>query len=400
MRRNVSRRAFVHGTLGMGTIALAGCAGTPTTSTSVTNLAVSSSDATGSEAPEDGSTVFSSGATAEAPMQSAPAETGPRCFDMHADTVDVLGMTDYLPYSGFDTKYTGSLVSNDAQVSADRMGNMRWAQCYATWLPDIGGTFETELSNIEYYRAAAAWFKTQMTEHPDRLAQARSFSDIPAILDSGRVACIFAVENAACLDEGLQVVDEFVEDGVLIAGVTWNGRNALGCGNDHPEEGLTDLGRQYVGALESHGIVLDVSHLNDAGFWEVEALATRPYVATHSNARAVCNHLRNLSDEQFAAIAARGGLVGLNLNAGFIAEGANDYGFDELAAHVEHWLALGGEDIIALGSDRDGSAIPAWIADCSNQVHLYELFCERVGEDITRKLFFENALRFFQAYES
>ena len=130
-------------------------------------------------------------------------------------------------------------------------------------------------------------------------------------------------------------------------------------------------------------------------FWELEESATKPYVATHSNARSVCGHLRNLTDEQFGALTARGGVVGLNFNEGFVRDGGYAYTFDELSAHVEHWLSLGGEDHIALGADRDGAEIPTLLADCSAQRALFERFEERFGSDVARKLFYENALRFF-----
>ena len=317
-------------------------------------------------------------------------------FDMHADTVDVLGMTSHTPYATFHDKFYGSLVSNNGQVSVDRMGDARWVQCYSVWIPDAEGDDQGDVPAIDWYREAVSWFKGQMEECGDRIEQARAFSDVAGILDAGKVAAILTVENAACLDAGIEVVDEFAQDGVLIAGLTWNYTNAVGSGNNYPDKGLSKLGKRYLRALEEHDIVADVSHLNEKGFWELEKLATKPYVATHSNARAVCDHLRNLTDEQFSAITARGGVVGLNLNDAFVHEGGYAYTFDELAAHVEHWLDLGGEDFIAFGSDRDGAAIPTWIADCSNQAYLFGLFSERFGEDITQKLFFQNAMRFFE----
>jgi membrane dipeptidase len=237
-----------------------------------------------------------------------------------------------------------------------------------------------------------------MRSHKDVFAQVRDFRDIPGILASGRVAAILTVENAAALEEGLDVVDEYAADGVKIAGITWNGQNALGSGYE-TERGLSKLGRAYVAALEKRGIVVDVSHLNDKGFWELERIATRPFIATHSNSRAVCDVPRNLTDKQFRAIAERGGLVGLNFHQGFVREDGEEYGFDQLIAHVEHWLELDGEDVISLGSDRDGSAIPAWLADCSKQEGLFEKVSDRLGATLARKLFAENALRFLQAYE-
>ncbi len=316
-------------------------------------------------------------------------------FDMHADTIDQLGMSARAPYSGFHDKFSGTLVCANTQLSADRMGSAQWAQCYAIWSPDDEGDEKRDIPAIDFYREAVVWFKDQMEQHSDNLVQAKKFSDIPSILDDGKVAAVLTVENAACLDAGLEVVDEFARDGVLIAGFTWNFKNVLGAGNEYPEVGLTDLGKEYVAALEAHNIVADVSHLNETGFWDLEKIATKPYIATHSNARALCDHLRNLSDDQFKAIQARSGLVGLNFHDAFVRKDGGIYTFDELAAHVEHWLDLGGEDIIALGSDRDGANIPTWLADCASQGYLFDRFAERFGEKTARKLFFENAMSFF-----
>lgn len=384
MRPNISRRGFAMRTLGAAGLALAGCAGT------------SGGTGSGAQVQDDEP---SAGALVSTDNGAQANGVGPsfRTFDMHADTLDALGMVGHKPYSGFNDKFQGSLWSSNCQVSADRMDGVPWVQCYAIWLPDDNGDADmlSDISHIQWYREAVGWFKEQMEQLKDTFEQVRSFKDIPRILEAGKVAAVLTVENAACLDEGIEVVDEFEKDGVLIAGITWNGRNVLGCGNTFVDEGLTSLGKQYVTALEDHGIVVDVSHLNEKGFWDVEKVARKPYVATHSNSRAVCSHLRNLTDDQFKALTARGGVVSLNFHDAFVRDDGFVYTFDELAAHVDHWLELGGEDAIALGNDRDGGSIPTWLADCSSQAYLFERFAARVGEDVAHKLFFQNAMRFF-----
>ena len=332
--------------------------------------------------------------TTSSSQSGQPASSEIQVFDLHCDTVGPLGLAEFEPYSQQEP-HSGTLAQNDCEVSASRLRGMQWAQCYAVWTPDDCPS----ASYREFYRAGADWFLGQMKECADTFTQVRDFRDIPGILAAGKVAAILTVENAAALEEGLEVVDEYAADGVKIAGLTWNGRNALGSGHES-EAGLTKLGRQYVAALEERGIVVDVSHLNDTGFWELEKIATRPFIATHSNARAVCKVPRNLTDDQFRAIAERGGIVGLNYHQEFVHESGEKYDFDQLIAHVEHWLELGGEDVIALGADRDGSTIPAWLADCSAQKDLFDHAQKRLGETITRKLFAENALRFLQAYEA
>ena len=341
------------------------------------------------------SSVTGSAATSSSQPGKA-AGSAIQVVDLHCDTVGPLGLADFEPYrSSTEAPASGTLAQNDCEVSASRMNGMQWAQCYAVWTPDDCPS----VSYREFYRAGADWFLKQMKECADTFTQVRDFRDIPGILAAGKVAAILTVENAVALEEGLEVVDEYAADGVKIAGITWNGRNVLGSGHES-DAGLTKLGRQYVAALEEHGILVDVSHLNDTGFWELEKIATQPFIATHSNARAVCDVPRNLTDDQFRAIAERGGIVGLNYHRGFVREDDKEYDFDQLVAHVEHWLELGGEDVVVLGTDRDGATIPAWLADCSLQLDLYAQMKQRLGETVARKLFAENALRFLCAYEA
>ncbi len=171
---NISRRTLLAGVA--GTIALAGAA-----------CGAAASDAQQNPSP------------AEEMADSRPPVYS---FDMHADTIDVLGMKSHTPYANFNNKFSGSLANSNAQVSANRMGGVRWAQCYAIWIPDAEGDEQADITAIEWYREGVAWFKQQMEEQGDTFTQVRKFSDIPSILDEGKVAAILTVENAACLDAG------------------------------------------------------------------------------------------------------------------------------------------------------------------------------------------------------
>ena len=180
--------------------------------------------------------------------------------------------------------------------------------------------------------------------------------------------------------------------------LTWNGENELGSGADMPG-GLTPRGVKAVEACEDAGIIIDVSHLNDRGFGQMADLARRPFVASHSNARAVCNHRRNLTDEQFMRIVAAKGLVGLNFCTHFLSEEIADPPFSCLAAHIEHFLSLGGEQTLALGSDYDGTDVPSWLDPARKVEDLYQLVCGAFGQALANRLFFENALDFMKRYE-
>ncbi len=323
-------------------------------------------------------------------------------FDLHCDTLDTIAMHDWEPYSGEHPVNHGTLAANDGALAMERTGRP-WAQNYAIWVPN----YEYQKDPLGFYRAGAAAFAEQMTLLADVAEQVRDGREVSRVLGQGKVAAMLAVENAAPMDEGgLAMVDEFVRDGVKTVTLTWNGENSLG-GGIGSHEGLSAFGREAVAAMERERIVVDCSHLSDESFADLLACAKRPFVATHSNARAICSHPRNLTDEMFRAIADRGGLVGLNYYRAFItdrSEGAapadGEVTFDELAAHVEHWLDLGGEDVVALGSDFDGADVPAWIDACEKVGDLRARMVERLGEELVEKLFWRNALAFYERNET
>ena len=315
-----------------------------------------------------------------------------RSFDLHCDTIDTLCMHDLEPYASVDNgeNHDGDLESTDASISYDRMNDVRWAQCYAVWTPDDCPS----VSHLDFYRRGAAYFHEQMELHKEHFTRVTDGRKIQKTVDDGKVAAILTIENSCALEEGIEVLDEFERDGVMVCGLTWNGQNAV-AGGAYSNVGLSALGREYVAELEQRRMIVDVSHLSDKGFWELEELAKRPYIATHSNSRSVCDHPRNLTDDQFKAIRDRGGLVGLAFFCDFVRGDGRDYEFEELMGHVERWLDLGGEDVICLGSDRDGSRLPDWIRDCSTQGSLFAKASRHLGKEIAHKLFFSNAAEFF-----
>ena len=154
--------------------------------------------------------------------------------------------------------------------------------------------------------------------------------------------------------------------------------------------------------MERSRVALDVSHLNDESLADVLARATRPLCASHSNSRAVCGHPRNLTDDQFCAVMATGGVAGLNYCAGFIVEGAwsgedaAGVTFEQVAAHVEHWLDIGGEDAVALGGDLDGSTVPEFLDGADKVPAFQELLVSRFGREITEKICYRNAVAFLR----
>ena len=161
--------------------------------------------------------------------------------------------------------------------------------------------------------------------------------------------------------------------------------------------GLTDLGKELVRACNRLKMMIDLSHLNERGFWDVAAISDAPLVATHSNAHAISPHSRNLTDRQLAAIRETGGMVGVNFATSFLRSDGrhnSETSTDHIIEHIDYMLGHVGEDGVGLGSDFDGAKIPAGIGNAGGLQNLVELMRTRgFGEPLIEKLCFRNWLR-------
>jgi membrane dipeptidase len=208
-----------------------------------------------------------------------------------------------------------------------------------------------------------------------------SADDVEAAMAEGVLAAVPHVEGAEAIFD-LDVLEALHALGLRSLGLVWSRPNAYATGvpftfpgNPDVGPGLTVPGRELVAACDRLRIVLDVSHLNEAGFWEVLDRSDRPVVASHSNAHALCPSPRNLTDAQLDALAERDGLVGLNFAVGFLREdGANDPDtpLETLVRHLDHLLERMGEDRVALGSDFDGATLPEALCDASRLPRLFD----------------------------
>jgi microsomal dipeptidase-like Zn-dependent dipeptidase len=208
-----------------------------------------------------------------------------------------------------------------------------------------------------------------------------------------RLTPLLSVEGAHVLDCSLERLQEAATCGLKLLNLVWNNANILsGSCAEEPERGLSDQGRAYVQACEQLGVYVDVSHLSDAGFWDLVAMANKPIVASHSNSRAIHPHVRNLTDEQFVAIARSGGVVGINLHTDFV--GGRD--IPALLGHITHFLALeGGEQALGIGTDYDGGieAIEG-LEKVGGLLKLHETLLDSgLKEDLVDAIFYRNWAR-------
>ena len=304
-------------------------------------------------------------------------------IDLHCDTLTAM----MAPGQCADTlNDPRSAISLSALPTAPH-----WAQCFAIFIPDE----LTGRGADRYYHTHQASFCRQMEKFSHLAAPCRTAEEVQGAWGSGRTAAILTVENGSALAGKLDRIDLLARDGVRMMTLTWNGVNELGSGNN-TGQGLTPFGRKAIRRMEAVGMLVDVSHLNDRGFADLLDTARRPFVASHSNARAVCSHRRNLTDDQIREMVERKCLIGLNYYHAFLRDGGGARP-EDLRRHVEHFLALGAQDCLALGSDFDGADVPAWLAGPEQAVGLYDRFrAWGFSSALCDKILYRNALDFFR----
>lgn len=236
------------------------------------------------------------------------------------------------------------------------------------------------------------------------LVVCRSAGDIRAALDAGQMAAIFHIEGAEAIGPDLHELDVLYHAGLRSLGPVWSRETifAHGVPFRYPSSpdtgpGLTDAGKRLVARCDRLGVMIDLSHLNEAGFWDVAKLSTKPLVATHSCVHAISPHSRNLTDDQMRAIADSDGVAGLNFAAAFLRDDGrmlNDVPLSQVMRHLDHMIALMGEDRVALGSDYDGAICPADLQGIDKLPALRATMADH-GYDagLIRKLCHENWLR-------
>ena len=212
----------------------------------------------------------------------------------------------------------------------------------------------------------------------------RTTEEAERVKAAGKKYAFLAVEGMEAIGDDLNGIDRYAEVGVRLGMLTWNGENQLatGAGGD-PYSGLTDLGRRAVRRMEERNILMDVSHLNDGGFWDAMKTAEGPVVASHSNCRALCDVRRNLTDDQLRAIRDSGGIVGLNVHHAFVHEDREKQTAEMLARHAAHMAEVMGVEHVACGFDfceyfGPGNEGAEGLENCS-QIHNLFYWLEKLG---------------------
>ena len=313
-------------------------------------------------------------------------------IDMHCDTLTAL------------YRIGGQLSQNDLHVDLHKMEK---GECFLqnfavfTNIADQDSSFTWKV--IDFY-------DEQMKINEDRIRKALTYEDILENERSGYMNAMLTLEEGSVIDGDLDRLKDFYDRGVRMITLTWNHANGIGFPNFRMEEGdyenilyrinekdgLTDFGIEYIRRMEELGMIIDVSHLSDAGFYDVVKYSTKPFVASHSDARSICGVARNLSDEMIRLLADKGGVMGINYCSAFIEDRNETFTTVQgMVDHIRHIVKIGGIDCVGLGSDFDGIENSLEIKDASGVQLLYEALKKYFSEEEIEKIFWKNVLRVY-----
>lgn len=303
-------------------------------------------------------------------------------FDLHCDTA--------LALLGKDMVRSDSLRRNKLHIDLERAATLScYAQCFACFTTPFMEKWHN-ISPVTVFERELAGITLQLEENSDLIAQAFTPEDIEENCKNGKMSAILTIEGPAGFDFDPAMLEMLYRVGFRITSLGWNESNVL-AGSHVTGGGLSDLGREYVREAQRLGMLVDVSHLSDQGFWDLMEITNAPIVATHSNSRAICDHSRNLTDDMFLAICRTGGVAGFNQCAPFVGERPT---LDTVCDHILHFLELdpSGKHI-ALGGDLDGcDEMPEGFVGIQSYPLMAERLMERgLSRHMVEDIFWNNA---------
>lgn len=301
-------------------------------------------------------------------------------IDLHCDTIMQL----------LDHPDSGDLYRNTWKIDIEKLQKAHSkAQDFALFI-NLGKT------NDPYgrYEEMRNLCTTQIHLYGEHIQHVLSYQDVESVYKSGKIGALMSIEEGGVLGGDLDKLKQAYQDGVRLITLTWNYPNGLGephCGEQHKK--LTSKGVEFVEAMQDLGIIVDCSHLNDAGTEQLGDILDVPFIASHSNAREVTAHTRNLPDHLIKLIANKGGVIGLNFAQSFLGTSPISR-IEDIVKHGLYLIDKGGEDVVALGTDFDGIKPDTEIKDASEMHRLYDAFKEAgLSVEQCEKLFWKNADR-------
>ena len=271
-------------------------------------------------------------------------------IDMHCDTL-------------LQTLHEDSslLYENDGMQSLKLMQEAKqMCQFFAVYFPPrCADSVPPMPPDDKFFRILCNNLHKEVAKHSDFIAIAHNYEEIMNNWNKGLSSAVLTVEDGRLVEGSTEKLYDLYEQGVRAIALTWNFANCFGYPNskdvDTMNKGLTDFGKEAIEEMNRLGILIDVSHLSDGGFYDVAKLSKKPFIASHSNCRALTPHQRNLTDDMIKVLAEHGGVSGINFCPEFVGDSTDGVSrVEDLAAHVLHFIKVGGEDCVGIGTDFDG----------------------------------------------
>ena len=273
-------------------------------------------------------------------------------IDFHCDTLSVAAR------NGADDIY--SLPGQMLDIGRLHKSGVK-AQFFALFFPEYNDEFLKKFgSNEGYFDLLYKVFDSSMKKHADAVRPAGNYKDLSENIKNGILSAFITFEDGRIIDGKIENLHKYYDKGIRLITLTWNYENCFGFPNsDDPavmERGLKPFGIEAVEEMNRIGILVDVSHLSDGGFYDVARCCRKPFIASHSNCRALSPHQRNLTDDMIRILAEHGGVAGINFAGDFLNEDTSDIHsrVERMTAHALHMVNVGGEDLPAIGTDFDG----------------------------------------------
>ena len=298
--------------------------------------------------------------------------------DLHCDTITAL----------YERKE--ELLKNNLHIDINRLNKFnKPTQVFAIWLAKKYYKDAFNITNI-----MIDFFEKELEKNKDYIKKIVSYNDI---LKDDKINAMLAIEGGESIEDNLNNIEHFYNRGVRIMSLCWNYENNLCYGAaTQSKNGLKPFGKEAVKIMNSLNMVIDVSHLNEAGFFDLYKISKKPFIATHSNAYSICNHYRNLKDDQLKAIKDCGGIVGINLYPGFL-NNENKATIEDVFRHIDYMEKILGIDKICFGSDFDGiENTPKNIEDISKYNDLIFKIEKIYGKDVAEKIAYKNFYNFIE----
>ena len=310
-------------------------------------------------------------------------------IDFHCDTASVM------------LEQNQPLRKNSLKVDIEKLQKGEAsAQFFAMYIDKV-----KHESSYAYCLKMLQNFKQELALNSENISLCRTHSDLVKAQKQGKIGAFLTIEEGDAIEGDLDKLRFFKQEGISAMTLTWNYENELGYPNfewQYQNRGLKPKGFEVVEAMNELGMLIDVSHLSDAGFEDVITHSTKPIIATHSNARAVTNHSRNLTDEQLKKLADNGGVAGLAFSVNFLVEKESIDPLrlakvEDMVRHIKHIRNIAGVEVLALGSDYDGIMNTVEMEDASQMFKLSDgLLKSGFSYDEVEKIFYKNGLRIIE----